>query len=240
MDQTAPRLGVAKVKLFIIHGWTYNLDRWVEFCAMLKSRGIEPVQLRVPGLTMPSSKVWTIDDYVQWLHKELASEIHPVVLGHSNGGRIALAYCQKYPSHFKQLFLIDSAGIPKERVASRLKARGLKTASKVGQVFGLVPGLKKGFYKVIGAQDYFNAPENMKRTMQHMLNADNGIDLSKVKLPTTIIWGSDDKSTPLSDGKKMHRRITGSSLHIIKGARHAPFSTHTKEVVDIIAQDLQT
>jgi pimeloyl-ACP methyl ester carboxylesterase len=226
------------MKIFIIHGWTYNLDLWVEFCEKLKNHGIEPIQLRVPGLTMPSDKVWTIDDYVEWLHKELASEIHPVVLGHSNGGRIALAYSQKYPKHIKQLFLIDSAGIPKERIASRLKVRGLKTASKVKHVIGLVPGIKKGFYKVIGAQDYYNAPENMKRTMQYMLNADNGIDLSRIEMPTVIIWGSNDKSTPLADGKKMHARIKGSTLNIIKGARHAPFSTHAEDVVKIIDQEI--
>src|ERR1043166_499473 len=102
---------LAGMKIFIIHGWTYNLDRWTEFCQKLGDTGIELVQMHVPGLTEPSDAVWSIDDYVNWLHQKLAKEPKPIVLGHSNGGRIALAYCQKYPDHFKQLFLIDSAGM---------------------------------------------------------------------------------------------------------------------------------
>jgi pimeloyl-ACP methyl ester carboxylesterase len=43
-----------------------------------------------------------------------------VLLGHSNGGRIALAFAEKYPDKVKQLVLIDSAGIYHNEFSIRL------------------------------------------------------------------------------------------------------------------------
>jgi pimeloyl-ACP methyl ester carboxylesterase len=67
-----------------------------------------------------------------------------------------------------------------------------------------------------------------------MLAADQALDLSKVKLPVTIIWGRYDAITPLSDGQKMHQSINGSEIHIIEDARHSPVATKPMEVADII------
>src|SRR4051812_31909284 len=103
-------MGTSQMKqVFIIHGWTYSLDKWTEICKLLKSRGIEPILLKVPGLTDPSTEVWDIDGYISWLDKRLAGTEKPVVIGHSNGGRIALAYAQRFPERLGQLILIDSA-----------------------------------------------------------------------------------------------------------------------------------
>ncbi len=226
------------MKLFIIHGWTYDLKRWTKLCSLLSKSGIDPIQLKVPGLTEPSDKTWTIDEYVEWLHEQLSKETSPVLMGHSNGGRIALAYCQKYPSHFRQLFLIDSAGVPHEGFKQNTKVKILKAGAKTIKVLGAVPGVKKILYRAIGAQDYQNAPPNMKVTMRNMLAADKNLDLGQIKIPAVLIWGKDDTQTPLADGKKMHERIKGSSLHIIKDARHSPFATNPDEVLKIILQEM--
>ncbi len=221
-------------KVFIVHGWTYNLDKWQTILPLLKERGIEPVLLRVPGLTEPSSKVWDIDDYVEWLNKQLQAEDQPIVIGHSNGGRIALALLQKYPGRFKQLILIDSAGLAHNTMKGNAKLGTLKVIAKVGKPLARIPVVKKGFYKIIGAQDYRQAPPNMRKTMQNMLNADNTIDLTTISTPVTLIWGSNDSSTPLKDGQTMHRQLKDSSLHVIEGARHAPQHTHAQQVAAII------
>jgi len=227
-------------QVFIIHGWTYNLDKWTNFCESLRTRGVEPVLLKVPGLTEPSDKVWDIDGYMTWLASQLKGTEHPAVVGHSNGGRIALAFAQKYPSKLSQLILIDSAGVAHNETKAAIKLKTLKYLSKVGKGLSYVPPVKKAFYKVIGAQDYNNAPPNMKLTMRNMLAADQQIDFRAIKLPVTIIWGRDDAITPLADGQKMHQAIAGSSLHIINEARHAPFFTHSNEVADIIMKVVKT
>ncbi len=226
-------------KVYIIHGWTYNLDKWANFSAALKARGIDPILLKVPGLTEPSDKVWDINGYEDWLNDQIKTETKPIVIGHSNGGRIALSYVQKYPGRISQLILIDSAGIAHNEARSIIKLKILKFLSKVGKVLSLLPPVKKLFYRVIGAQDYYNAPPNMRLTMQNMLRADQQLDLSQIKLPVTIIWGQDDTVTPLSDGQKMQALINGSSLQIIRGGRHAPFNSQPDEVAEIVAEVLK-
>ena len=225
------------MKIFIIHGWTYNLLKWPVFCDELRKLSLEPVQLKVPGLTAPlPGKPWTIDEYVEWLRGQLKNESNPVVIGHSNGGRIALNYVKKYPSHLGRLILIDSAGVPHQQTRSTLKLDILKVIAKIGKPLGFIPGLRKLFYKLIGGKDYFEAGPNMRLTMRNMLKADEKTDFASVDLPVTIIWGKEDKQTPLSDGESMASSIKGAKLHIIEGARHAPFFTHPKEAAKIVAE----
>lgn len=223
-------------RVYIIHGWTYKLDKWAKVCTQLKQRDIEPVLLKVPGLTDPSSNVWDIDGYIDWLNGKLKDFVKPIVVGHSNGGRIALTFVQKFPDRLGNLILIDSGGIAHNEAKAAAKLKTLKFIAKAGKPIARLPGAKKVFYKVIGARDYYEAPENMKQTMRNMLAADQKIDFNTIKVPVTIIWGRDDTITPLDDGKKLHESIAGSSMHIINEARHSPFWSHPGEVADIIAK----
>ncbi len=227
------------MKVYILHGWTYSLDKWEEFCQQMQAAGYETIQLKVPGLTAPSSKVWTIDQYVEWLHKELAKESSPIVIGHSNGGRIALAYAQRYPGRLGKLVLVDSAGIPFKNRLHEAKRRTLRWAAKTSKPLANVKPLRKLVYRAVGAHDYLEAPPNMKRTLQNMLEADQRLDLASVQVPTTIIWGKGDTYTPLSMGKKMNRLISGSHLFVIAGAKHAPFYTHPHETIKLIRHELE-
>jgi pimeloyl-ACP methyl ester carboxylesterase len=221
-------------QVFIIHGWTYNLDKWSKLAYALKAKDIEPVFLRVPGLTEPSDRVWDIDGYIDWLDQQLKGAEKPTVVGHSNGGRIALAYINRYPTRISRLILIDSAGVAHNHKKAAAKLKTLKYIAKVGKPLAKLPGARKAFYKTIGARDYYEAPPNMRLTMRNMLAADQRMDFGSIKLPVDIIWGSDDSITPLSDGQAMARLINGAKLHIVENARHAPFFSDPETVAGII------
>lgn len=226
-------------KVYIVHGWAYSLDNWTAFCQQLKDAGITPVQLHVPGLTTPSKKVWDIDGYVAWLDDELKGEKHPIVIGHSNGGRIALAYAQKHPGRLHQLILIGSAGVVHDEPRQRMKLKALTIVSKIGKPLAKVPIIKKVFYKLIGAQDYRDAAPNMKKTMQNMLQANKEIKLDQINLPVTLIWGRNDGFTPLGDGQTMERELPQAKLHIINDARHNPYFTHVDQTVAFVLEALK-
>jgi pimeloyl-ACP methyl ester carboxylesterase len=226
-------------KIYIIHGWTYNLDKWQPILPLLQKAGYDPVVLRVPGLTSPSRKVWDIDGYVDWLKGELAREPAPVVIGHSNGGRIALRFDNCYPGRLKRLILIDAAGVPQQQAPRKAKLTVLRALAKLGRPLRHLPVLKNIFYRLIGAQDYLQAPANMKKTMQNMLDANQLIDFAAVSTPTTLIWGEQDTQTPLADAKFMARHIPGAKLLTIKDGRHAPMFTHPQQVAAYITEALQ-
>jgi pimeloyl-ACP methyl ester carboxylesterase len=78
----------------------------------------------------------------------------------------------------------------------------------------------------------------MKQTMVNLVNSDKLLNLGKVTVPTLIIWGREDKTTPLADGKLIHGFIKNSKLQIIEGARHSPMFTHAAEVANAIVNNL--
>ena len=70
------------------------------------------------------------------------------------------------------------------------------------------------------------------------MKSDMSLNLSKVNVPTLIIWGENDKVLPLEDGRKMQQRIKNSKLEIIKNARHSPQFTHPNEVSSAIFNNI--
>ena len=197
---------------------------------IIKSAGYEPVMLHVPGLTEETNKVWTLHAYVEWLKEKLVAEGQAVVIGHSNGGRIALAFAEKYPEKLKQLVLIDSAGIYQNGRAIRFKRFVFGAVAKFGKKITSSQLLRKIMYKLAGAKDYKNANVEMRQTMKNLILVDLKPHLSNISIPTLIIWGARDKATPLSDGQLMHKLMPKSELHIIPEAGHSPYFSHAKEV----------
>lgn len=225
-------------KLIIIHGWTYTIEPWTKTVKLLEKQGVEVEQLRVPGLTEPSDKVWAIDDYVDWLDRKLAGRKDVTVLGHSNGGRIAMNYLAKHPNAFNQLILLNSAGIYFEPETMSLKRRIARVVAKVGKPLAKIPGLRKVFYRLIGS-DYGRAPENMKKTLSNMLESDKTFDASRVNISkVSILWGREDRVTPVGMGRKLHESITNSTLKELDQWQHAPYITHPEELAEAIMKEL--
>jgi pimeloyl-ACP methyl ester carboxylesterase len=219
-------------KLYILHGWTYTIKPWQKVVDGLRAAGIDVIQLKVPGLTAPSDRVWTIDEYVTWLASSIKDE-NFTILGHSNGGRIALNFSIKYPKRIKHLILLNSAG-------TEAREKQLSTKRKVFLFFSKIfKPLKKNVYKLAGSHDYNDAPENMKKTLANMLVSDKNLDLSKVNVKTTILWGKDDKITPINSGRKMHSIVKNSEMKEYEGWGHAPYITHPDELVKAIVDTLE-
>lgn len=216
--------------LYIIHGWTYTVEPWTETLERLKKAGLKVKMLHVPGLTEPSRKVWAIDQYVEWANQQLPDGA--IALGHSNGGRILLNLCRQNPAKLRHLILLDAAGVyepSKKRDLLRLLAKAAAPLKKVRL-------LRKVIHKLIGANDYGRAPENMKKTLANMLESDKSLDLTKISTPTTILWGKDDTVTPPRQAKIMHQKIAGSRLTFKAGWTHAPYISDPKGLAESIIQ----
>lgn len=224
-------------RIYIVHGWAYGLEKWDVASQLMKQTGFEPVFLHVPGLTKESKKAWDMPGYVDWLHKELAKEKAPaILLGHSNGGRIALNFALKYPEKIKQLILLDSAGVYHDGLKIRTKRAVFKGLAKAGKLISKSAFLRKVLYKLAREQDYLNAPEHMRKTMANMLESDKLLKPERVTVHTTLIWGEEDSATPPADAYVLQRKIAGSTIHWVKEARHSPHHTHPEEFVTILKE----
>lgn len=216
-------------KLYIIHGWTYRPEPWHEVIKDLKELGVDAELLRVPGLGTKSSKVFTLDDYEKWAREKLPKGSY--ALGHSNGGRILLKLLSDDPTYLKGVILLDAAGVWEDSNRRII----MKKLSKTFAPLKKSKIARKVVHRLIGANDYENAPDNMKVTLDNMINSDKTLDLAKVTTPAQIIWGEADTTTPLRQGEKMHALLKNSELTIKPGWRHSHYLVSTKELAEEIA-----
>lgn len=221
-------------KLYIIHGWTYTVTTWKQTIDILKNEyDIDVVMLNVPGLTSQSDEVWTIEKYVEWANDQLPDNV--VALGHSNGGRILLNLCLKYPNKLKHLILLDSAGVYEESVKRSISRK----LAKVFAPLKNVKPLQKVVHKVLGASDYDKAPENMKITLTNMIESDKNLKIEDVKTPTSILWGEKDTITPPRYAETIHNKIAGSNLTFYKNWKHSAYLTDPAGLARAISRTMQ-
>lgn len=226
-------------KIYILHGWTYSLEKWKPIVELLNRNGVEVLMLKIPGLTVPHESVWQLDDYVEWVKDQLKDEKEPIILlGHSNGGRISIAFAAKYPEKVKKLILIDAAGIYHNELSLRIKKFVFGILAKIGGTFSDSETLRTMLYKFARVSDYQRADKILRKTMLNLIRTDISNLFSSISAPTTIIWGEKDDTTLLADGKIMHEKIKGSKLFIVKNARHSPHFTNVEEVSEIILKEL--
>ena len=228
-----------KQKIYILHGWADSTEKWEPFVKELEKAGFDPVLLKIPGLTTSLKEVWDVNDYVEWLKKIVDREQGKVILlGHSNGGRINLAFTLKYAEKVTHLILINSAGIYHNELPIKIKRLIFGIIAKLGSRIKEIKPIRRIFYKLIMERDYEKAGPVLRKTMINLINHVLSRELNRINVPTTIVWGKNDSITPLRDGRLMHEKIKNSTLHIIETARHSPQFTNAKEVVDIILKEI--
>jgi pimeloyl-ACP methyl ester carboxylesterase len=184
---------------------------------------------------------WSTKQHAQWVDECIQKlQQTPIgMIGHSFGGKILLEYCSSQYTHEPQkLVLIDSSGIPnvlnsKQR-ALRLVARLTPKAIKE-KVAG---SMRSRLYETFGADsDYIWANEFQKKTLQIILQEDYTKRLASIAVPTLIIWGKNDTSTPLWQGETMHNLIPLNQLKTYD-AGHFPHHTYPKEVSEELCRFL--
>jgi pimeloyl-ACP methyl ester carboxylesterase len=224
--------------IYVLHGWTNDLAKWSTVEKSLNKAGFKLKVLKIPGLTTDLNKVWNLDDYVAWFKRQVDSQAPIYVIAHSFGGRIALRFDVKNPNVIKKLILIDSAGIRDRSMPTLLKRFSFRLLAKMGRRLTKNPKAREILYKLARERDYYQAKSPLAETMAKIIEEDQSKELPFVKAHTLLIWGSQDKITPLDDGRQMNKSITGSALHIVNGAGHSPHYTHTSEVVTEIGKFL--
>lgn len=253
---------MTKQPIVILHGWGSSPDRWqtVRDClaALMKESGNNIFVPPLPGFNGKElPRAYGIDDYVAWLDRYLDKKNikNPVLIGHSNGGRIAMRYAAlqktgdniapKNPRKNRNiagLILIGAAGIPETNLSTKktifkaLAASGKKILSplKNTPAHGLYNLAEKALYKFARESDYLKASPIMKQTMQKLLAYDARPDLKKISCPTLCIWGREDQSTPLWMAQRIATDVPGCTIMIIEGG-HNIHITHPQEVSARIA-----
>ncbi len=198
------------------------------------------LSLDLPGFgrSQPPPAVWDLDNYAGFVANVLAKlglkQLFAVV-GHSNGGALAIRAIATGSLQPKKLILVAASGI---RTGASLKRLILKVIAKTGNIATLwMPeryrrGLRQSLYGAAGS-DMLIVPQ-LQETFKKTVRQDVQSDAAKLALPTLLIFAEDDQAVPLSDGQKYHQLIAGSQLEVISNAGHFVHLDQSEKVTKLI------
>ena len=89
-----------------------------------------------------------------------------------------------------------------------------------------------------GSEDYAKLSEGMRASFVKIVAEDLQPLLSKIVAPTLLIWGGDDRETPLWMGKTMEREIKDAGLIVFDGRSHYAFLEESARFQLIVKQFL--
>ncbi len=229
--------------LVLLHGTGASLhtwDGWVE--SMGKKHRIIRLDLPAYGLTGANPEGdYSMDFYVDFLH-EFLKKIYVekcVLAGNSLSGAIAWNYVLRHPNVVKKLILIDAAGFPSKN-SQRPLAFALANLPIVSQLFKFVTPriiVEKSLLNVYGDKTkvsdslvdrYFELSlhEGNRKAFIDRMNtkpAPSRIQsLNTLQIPVLIMWGEEDKLTPLENAYKFQEALANDTLVIFKGLGHVP------------------
>ena len=197
--------------LIFLHGWGRNLSDFKKVSNQIYDDfTVYLVDLPGFGESIMNNSL-SVLEYADVINKFCLSLaiINPIVVGHSFGGRVAIAYASKY--EVNRLVLVCSPGIK--------------------QKFNLVKYLKIKTYKVLkklkiknnmGSVDYKNSSNIMKETLVKAVNYDLSLEAKKITVPTLLVYGEKDRQVPLKIGKRLNSLIDNSALIVVPKCGHFP------------------
>lgn len=162
------------------------------------------------------------------------------VVGHSMGGIVAQCMAINYPERVRKLILVASGDLQVSCIRKTLMGLAFHAAPLVGALPRLRPFLGRGRWIDRAICDFMvsgrdsipveamsdlilglNSP-GFAQALSVSLQDQTYRELAAIESPTTVLQGGRDRLVPPTTGRRLARRIQGSSLVIWRDAGHCP------------------
>lgn len=220
------------IPFLLLHGWGCTGEIWRPLIDDL-SRDCRVIAPDLPGFgdSDEPPEDWETRDYARlFVHFMKEEGIHrPVIIGHSNGGRVGIVLAAS--GYAEKLLLTDSAGIKPHRhpsyYAKVYSYKALKKTLSLPVFGGKGEELISRSRERMGSDDYNEASPVMRKILSSVVNEDLIPYIELIKVPTLLVWGSEDSVTPPSDGEKMEavlkKNDVDTALILFPGREHYAF-----------------
>jgi len=231
--------------LVFLHGWGGSWQSWYPILERLKN-DFNLYAPDLPGFSNEPIQIpYHLDNYVDFVINFLKAQKikNPILIGHSFGGAIAtkIAADQCFP--LEKIILVDAAAI-RHPYSPRQKLT-INTVSSIKKILSLpiiktiLPPIQKIYYRATHQQDSDYAALKdqpiLQKTFQNLIQHDLSKILHLIKIPTLVVWGENDLSTPLDDGQKINSLIPRSKIIVYKNSSHFSYL----ENQDIFVTDIK-
>jgi len=223
--------------LMLLHGLFGALSNW-EFVVNRFSSQLRVIIPMLPIYEMPIKDAGLeglrkfTEEFVAMMKLE-----DMIIMGNSLGGHVGLLYTLNNPTKVSKLILTGSSGLFENAMGGSYPRRGSydyirervsytfydpQVASKelIDEVFETTKSIPKAMRIVAIA----------KSAQRNNLSD----DLSKIKVPTLLVWGLNDTITPPMVAHEFNRLIVNSELQFIDRCCHAPMMEHPEKFNELV------
>lgn len=229
---------------YTLVGEAHNLRRVALIHSLAMDRGFwQPVAQRMDaavlvydctghGASRKPSGPYTLEGFAADLARLLdhVGWDSALVAGASMGGCVALAFAGRYPARLSSLGLIDTTawyGAEAPRQWEERAQKALQGGLKALVDFQVTRWFSDAFRAAqpgVVSQCVATFLRNDLRAYAETCRMLGAADLRKllpgIRVPTAIVVGEEDYATPLGMAEELHRGIRGSTLTVLKQARH--------------------
>jgi pimeloyl-ACP methyl ester carboxylesterase len=227
------------------------------------SSGFRAIAFDRPGhglSELPKTGHASVEEQAEMLHQAL-DELgikNPILVGHSWGAAVALAYGIQYPQETAGLVLLapvaymgggHDSGFSRLLRTPILGDLGLAIAKPFIARRMLSDSLKEAFYPDAVPEEYQKAAEKVwlgRKQLKAFARDDLALDDSlrrlasryqEIRLPVMIVTGDKDKVISAEQNAvRLHQAMAGSQLMVIKSAGHQIPETHPEAVLRAVEQ----
>jgi pimeloyl-ACP methyl ester carboxylesterase len=217
--------------LVLLHGVGGDADQWAfVFEALAAKHRIIAIDLPGFGRSDKPPIDYCVEVYVEFLDRFLAAigVARASLLGHSFGGWIVAAFALAFPHRVERLVLVDSAGIDagSAPLPIDLNVSSRRNMRAVFEYMFHDPRMVSDALVDLAYSLHLERGDGA--TVRSLLAALSGprekLDgkLGALTAPTLLLWGEQDRLTPLSMAQQFARAIPGAQLRVIAQCGHLP------------------
>ena len=225
-----------KKKLVVLPGWREKVESFDSLINILKEE-LEVFVIPLPGFQEKLDRPYNFDDYLNYLEEKLENLENFYLMGHSFGGALAMLYSLKNPQKIKKLILYNAAIVRERTLKKRIISFFTKIFKPLEKILPqkLSFFLKKIFYRfIVKSYDYFLVDENLKKTFAN-INQDLREKAKNLNVKTVLLWGKNDKITPLKHALILKNLIKDSELITLEGG-HSPHKENPEKFAGILKE----
>ncbi len=247
--EAAPSHPGPEKPILLIHGLGARASDWAALTPSLANHGYHVYALDLLGYgdsDKPADGDFSLEGEER-IVEHFADALHlqkPDVAGWSMGGWIAAKYALDHPTKLRRLLLYDSAGLymPLDFPVSLFTPT---SEAALNQLLYHIepdkPHIRLPSFAVPGLLRRFQRNARMVNgSLSSMLDGREILDfrLQKLKMPVLIVWGSEDKLTPVSSAERMHELLPQSVLVKIDGCGHLAIAECAPQAVPVTVRFL--
>lgn len=219
--------------LLLLHGWGSS-QRDMEPLARALAEDYYIVLADLPGHgnSPPPDTPWGVPEFSALVARLIKQE-HPTsvtIVGHSNGGRIALFMSSepRYKELIDRLILISPSGITPQRSWGYYLR--LTTAKLLKAPFlVLPPAIRRRslnwlrstmLWKALGSSDYQKAQGVMRESFVKTVTFHLDEQVQRISVPTLVFWGNQDTAISHRQVAYLEQNIPDAGLVVLENAGH--------------------